>query len=101
MEAVIVLILVILIVCWACYKRRIIKAVYGIAALEIILQLFNLIANNIGENAVSKFMLSFPESLMAVAYEHTNTIIYKGLVWLFVGLMLIFLFETIKTLHKK
>ena len=101
MEAVIVLILVIVIICWACYRRKVIKAVYGIAALEILLQVFNLIANNIGDNAVSSFMSRFPNRLLAVAYQYTSGIIYTIIVWLFIGIMVVFLWETLRIFFKK
>jgi len=101
MDGFAVLGIVLVIVCWACYKRKIIKAVYGIASVEIVLQLCNLLARNLGDNAVSRFLLSFPNSVVAVAGEHTRGIAYDIIVWAFIGLMLIFLYETTKTFFKK
>ena len=101
MEAFTVLGIVLVIVCWACYKRKIIKAVYGIASVEIILQLCNLLARNVGDNVISRFLLSFPNSVVTVAGEHTSGIVYDVIVWAFIGLMMIFVYETTKTFFKK
>jgi len=101
MEYFVILFLVFSIVCWACYKRKLAKAVYGLASLEIMLQIFAFVANNIGKKGDTAFISKTPNSLLAVADKFTSGIVYTILAWAFVLLMIYFLFVTIKLFLKK
>jgi len=101
MEYYVIMLLSFFIVCWACYKRKLIKAVYGLASLEIMLQLFYFVANNIGKKVDTAFISKMPNSLLAVADKFTSGVIYSLIAWAFAILMFYFLFLTIKLFLKK
>jgi len=101
MDAFVVVLLVIIIICWACYRRKLSKAVYGIAALDILLRIFAFIGAHIGGGAMASFFGGFPNSLLAVCDKYTNGIVYLILAWTFVILMIYFLFMTLAIFFKK
>ena len=101
MEAVVILLLVIIIICWACYRRKLEKATYGIAALDIFLRVVAFISNNIGKNELSSFLSDFPDSLLAVADKYLNGFLYMLIAWAFVILMVHFFVLTLRTFFKK
>ena len=101
MDAFIILILVIVIICWACYRRSISTAAYGIAALDIFLRIIDFISKNIGKNEISRFFSKFPNSILSVADHYTNGTVYLILAWSFVILMIYFLVLTIISFIKK
>ncbi len=101
MDAFVILFLVIVIVCWSCYRRKLEKAAYGIAALDIGLRLFDVISRNIGKNEVATFLAKWPNSLMSVADQYTKGFVNTIISWMFVLLMLYFLFLIIRVFFKK
>lgn len=101
MEAIVILLLVIVIICWACYRRKLEKATYGIAALDIFLRIVSFISVNIGKSEFATFLIKFPNSLLAVADKYLNGFIYTLIAWAFIILMIHFLVLTIKTFFKK
>ena len=101
MDAFIILILVIVIICWACYRRRLSTAAYGIAALDIFLRIVAFISRNVGKNEISRFLAKFPDSILSVADHYTNGTVYLILAWSFVILMIYFLVLTIISFIKK
>lgn len=101
MDAFVVLLLVIIIICWACYRRKLSKAVYGIAALDIFLRIVAFIAANIGRGTISNFFGGFPNSLLAVCDKYTSGLVYLLLAWTFVILMIYFLVMTLGIFFKK
>lgn len=101
MDAFIVLLIVIVIICWACYRRSLSKAVYGIASLDILLRIIAFIASHIGSNAVATFLGNFPNSLLAVADKYTSGLVFLIIAWLFVLLMIYFLAMTLAIFFKK
>ncbi len=101
MDAYVVLFLVIVIICWACYRRKLEKAAYGIAALDLGLRLFDVVSRNIGKNEVATFLAKWPNSLMSVADQYTKGLINVIISWMFVLLMIYFLFLIIRVFFKK
>ncbi len=101
MDAFLTLLVVIIIVCWACYRRKLSKAVYGIAALDMLLRIIYFVSTHIGVNAVASFFGSFPNSLLAVAGAYTEGIVYLIIAWAFVLLMIYFLVMTLSIFFKK
>jgi hypothetical protein len=101
LEAFVILFLVIVIICWACYRRKLDKAAYGIASLDIALRIFAFIAAHIGKNDVATFLGKCPDSILAVADKYLDGFIYSLVAWMFVILMLYFLFLTIRIFFKK
>lgn len=101
MDAFIILLIVIVIICWACYQRRLATAAYGIASLDLFLRIVDFVSKNIGSNSISKFFSKFPNSLLWVADKYTDGIIYLIISWLFIILMIYFLFLSIVSFIKK
>ncbi len=101
MDAFVILFLVIVIICWSCYRRRLEKAAYGIAALDLGLRLFAFISTHIGKNEVATFLGRFPDSLLWVADKYMDGILYTLVAWMFVILMIYFLFLIIRVFFKK
>ncbi len=101
MEAILILLLVIVIICWACYRRKLEKATYGIAALDIFLRVIHFISVNIGDNELSSFLVKFPNSLLAVADKYLDGFLYTLIAWLFIALMIHFFILTLRIFFKK
>lgn len=101
MDAFIILILVIMIICWACYRRKLSTAAYGIAGLDLFLRIVYFISIHIGKNDIQRVLAKFPNSILAVADHYTNGIVYLCLAWAFVILMIYFLVLTVMSFIKK
>ena len=101
MDAFIVLILVIIIICWSCYRRKFSTAAYGIAALDLILRILNFIAHNLKVKAIQDFFAPWPNSILSVADKYTNGLVFAILAWSFVILMIYFFVLTLRTFFKK
>ena len=101
MDAFVILFLIILIVCWACYERSLSKAVYGIAAIELFLRIVYFIKTNIGLNSFSEFLGYLPSNLLnGIIDKYTAGFINIILSWLFLLIMILFLFYTAKSFIK-
>lgn len=101
MEAIVILLLVIVIICWSCYRRKLEKAAYGIASLDIFLRVVAFISANIGSNELSSFLGKFPDSLLATADKYLYNGLYLIVAWLFVLLMIYFFILTLRIFFKK
>ena len=101
MEAIVILLLVIVIICWSCYRRKLEKAAYGIASLDIFLRVVAFISANIGSNELSSFLGKFPDSLLATADKYLDNGLYLIVAWLFVLLMIYFFILTLRIFFKK
>lgn len=101
MDAFLVLLIVIVIICWSCYRRNLSKAAYGIAALDIFLRIVAFIATHIGVNSVSSFLGAFPDSLLALADKYTSGLVFLIIAWSFIILMIYFLGLIISTFFRK
>ena len=101
MDAFIILFLVVVIICWACYRRNLEKAAYGIAALDIALRIFAFIGSHIGTNELSAFFAKWPNSLLAVTDKYMDGFLYSLIAWIFVLLMVYFLFLIIRIFFRK
>lgn len=101
MDAFIVLLVVIIIICFSCYKRSIQTAAYGIASFDLLLRIVNFIASNIKIKEVSNFFSPWPNSLLSVIYKYTRGMVYDILSWSFVLLMIYFLVLTLTIFFKK
>ena len=101
MDAFIVLLVVIIIICWACYKRKLSTAAYGIASLDLLLRILDFIVKNINVKAVSNFFKPWPNSLLSVAAKYTSGMVYSIISWSFIILMIYFLVLTLIIFFKK
>ncbi|MDO4962643.1 MAG: hypothetical protein Q4E75_00870 [bacterium] len=98
-DAIIVIALVIFCFCWF---RRFSKIVYSIASIDIFLRLIDYIANHIGIKEFKHFVNRvFPDSFPAIIAKYTNGIFYDILLWLYIGIMVFFLFYTIRICLRK
>ena len=99
LDAIIVVALILVAFCWF---RRFSKFVYAFAIIDLFLRLLNYIANNIGIKGFDKWVNSiFPNSIPAIINNYTNGIVSTVLIWIYIGLMVIFLFYVIRTFVRK
>ena len=101
MEAIIILLLIIVSICWACYRRKLVKATYGIASLDIFLRIVNFISRHIGSYDVSEFLANFPNGILVVADKYLDGFFYAVIAWAFVFLMTHFFVLTVRLFFKK
>ena len=98
-DAILVVALVIVAFCWF---RRFSKIVYAFAIVDIFLRLLDYIANNIGIKGFDKWVNKvFPNSIPDIIDKYTNGILCDILVWIYIGLMVFFLFYTIRSFIRK
>lgn len=91
----IILIILILIVCF--YFRNFYKIVNAIAIIDIFLRIFSYIIRNVEIKGISEYVEKYlPESIPAIIRSYTDGLICNVLVWLYVIIMGIFLFYTIR-----
>lgn len=100
-DAFIVLLIVIIIICWSCYRRKLSKAAYGIVCLDMILQVFHFLSKNLGSNAVTDFLARWPNSLIGLVDKYTNGIVFLIVAWAYVILVIYFIFLTLRIFFKK
>lgn len=101
MDAFIVLLLVIVIICWSCYKRKFSTATYGIASLDILLRILDFVSKNLKIAPIANFFKPWPNSILSVAVKYTSGTVYLILAWAFVLLMIYFLVLTLMLFFKK
>lgn len=96
----IVLIILIIVVCF--YFRSFYKIVNAIAIVDIFLRIFYFIINNIEIKGISKYVEKYlPASIPSIIESYTDGLICNILIWLYVIIMGIFLFYTIKYFFKR
>ena len=97
-----VVLLIVLIVAGVCFFRRFDSSVYFIAALDIFFRILTFIKNNLGVAEITSFISKyFTESIPGVIYKYTDGIVSTALMWIYVGMFIVFLFYTIRILWKK
>ena len=101
MDVFIILILIIVIICWACYRKRISTAAYGIASLDIFLRIIDFLSKHIGKNEIANVLGKFPNNILSVAAHYTKDTVYLCLAWTFVILMIYFFVLTVMSFIKK
>ena len=97
-----VVLLIIFIVAGVCYFRRLDSSVYFIASLDIFFRILTFIKNNLGVGEISSFIGKyFPESIPGIIYKYTDGMLSTVLMWIYVGMFVLFLFYTLRILWKK
>ena len=97
-----VVLLIILIVAGVCFFRKFNSSVYFIASLDIFFRILTFLKNNLGIPEISTFIDKyFPKDIPSVIYKYTDGIVSTILIWIYVGLFIVFLFYTLKILWKK
>jgi len=98
-DAFIILIIVVFLMAW---YRKFSKVVYGIAIMDIFLRLVYFITNNIYIKELSEFSKKYlPASIPSVINKYLDGIPALILVWIYVIVMCVFLFYTLKIFIKK
>ena len=94
----IILIILLVVVCF--YFRSFYKIVYAIAIIDIFLRIFYYIVHNVEINGISEYVEKYlPGSVYEIILNYKKvlgTLMCNVLVWLYVIIMVIFLFYTIK-----
>jgi hypothetical protein len=99
MDAFLVLVIIIFVICW---YRSFPKTVYAIASTDILLRICNFLAHNLKiEELASFFDKYFADSIPSVIAKYTNSDLYNILLWAYVILMIVFLFYTVRIFFKK
>lgn len=100
MDAVIVLIIIFIIV--FCCKRTFSGFVYAVGASDILFRLLYFLRERLFSGEISNFIGKyFPSSIPSVIDHYTDGILYEVLIWIFVGIMIVFEFYTIRIFLKK
>ena len=95
----IILIVLLIIVCF--YFRSFYKIVNAIAIIDIFLRIFYYIIHNVEINGISEYIEKYlPKSVPSIIETYTDGLICNVLVWLYVIVMGIFLFYTIRHFFK-
>ena len=100
MDVVIILLIIGIIVFG--FKRSFSGFVYAVGATDILFRLLYFLRINLLKVDVSNFIGKyFPASIPAVIDHYTNDLLYDILMWIFVGIMIVFEFYTIRIFFKK
>lgn len=84
------------------FKRTFSGFVYAVAMVDIFLRLLAFIKVKLLSGSVVGFLNKwFPASMPAVIDKYTNGIVCEVLIWVYVGIMIVFLFYTIRTFINK
>ena len=94
MDAVIVSLLVVAVICYACYKRKFSVAVYGIATIDLFLRIVNFIIWHYFKGTQSDFFAKMPGSIYALIDKYLDGFFFEVLVFGYVVMAACFLFYT-------
>lgn len=95
----IILIIVLLIVCF--YFRNFYKIVNAVAIIDIFLRIFYYVINNVEINGISSYIEEYlPKSVPTIIESYTDGLFCNILIWIYVIIMGIFLFYTIRNFFK-
>ena len=99
MDGIIVIILIVI----ACvYFRRLDKGVYSVAIVDLFLRIFNYLIKNIKIDGVTNHLNKYmPESIPSIINKYTDGVVTDLLIWVYVIVMAIFLYYTIRVFIKK
>lgn len=100
MDVIIVLLIIGLIIFG--FKRSFSGFVYAVGATEILFRLLYFLRVRIFSSEISAFLGKYvPSSIPAVIDRYTDGIVYEVLMWIFVGIIVVFEFYVIRTFLKK
>jgi len=100
LDALIVVVLIFLFVFF--FKRTFSGVIYAFAITDIFLRLVSFIKHHITASDIIHVLDKyFPENIPAIMAKYTEGILYKILLWVYFGLMCIFLFYIIRTFIRK
>lgn len=97
MDAVIVSLLVVAVICYACYKRKFSVAVYGIATIDLFLRICNFIIWHYFKGSQSDFFAKMPGSIYALIDKYLDGFFFEVLVFMYIAMAACFLFYTARS----
>ena len=96
------IIIMILIVVACAYFRRVDKAVYSVAIVDLFLRIFNYLISHVKIDGVTEYLTKYlPSSIPSIINKYTSNIVSDLLTWAYVIIMAIFLFYTFKVFFRK
>ena len=103
MDAIVVILLVVAVTCYACYKRSFQVALYVIASIDLFLRVVNFIVVKYFNGASGSFFSKMPASIHSLInkYLWDHKFFFELLLFVYVAIMACFLFYTICAFFKK
>ena len=96
-----ILVVVLIIVAFAWF-RKFSKTVYAVAIIDIFLRLLYYISANIGIKGFHKWVKGiFPKSIPDLLSRYMNGVLLAVFVWIYIGLMVVFLFYVTRSFIRK
>lgn len=96
------IILICLIVATILFYRRLSNAIYVVAIIDILLRILTFIKQNLGIKEITKYIDQYvPESIPHIIKIYTDGVLTDILMWVFVSVMGIFLYYTIRIFFGK
>lgn len=84
------------------FKRTFSGFIYSVAALDIFLRLVYYLRVHLFTGEVATFFARYcPQSIPAIISKYTSSTLESVLMWIYVGIMIVFEFYTIRTLFYK
>ncbi len=100
MDALIIVILIFLAIFFV--KRTFSGVIYAFAITDIFLRLMSFIKHHISAQDISNVIGKYlPENIPAIMDKYTDGLLFKILLWIYFGVMCIFLFYIIRTFIRK
>lgn len=97
-----VVLLLILIVAGIFFFRSFKGTIYYISCLDIFFRVLTFIKINLSIDEITSFINKYiPESISSVIYKYTDGVLSDILIWIYIGVLIVFLFYTVKILWKK
>lgn len=95
-------ILVTILMCVIMFFRKFSNFVYAVAIIDIFLRIMEFIKYNLGNKEVMLFISKyFPNNVLTIINKYSSGMFNEILAWVYVGVMGIFLFYTIRTFFNK
>ena len=102
MEYLDIIIIAGLIILVVIFFRNFRNVLYLLGIIEVGLRLIRFVANNIGANDISRFLIkTFPSSMFSIIDNYSSGILNTILSWILTFLFLLWLFYLIKYFFKK
>lgn len=84
------------------FKRTFSGFVYAVAMVDIFLRVLAFIKDKLFAGNILAFLNKwFPKSMPALIDKYTDGILCEVLIWVYIGIMIVFLFYTIRTFINK
>lgn len=84
------------------FKRTFSGFIYSIAVVDIFLRLLTFLKVNLFTGEVAQFFVKyFPANIPAIISKYTSSTLETVLMWVYVGIMIVFEFYVIRTFFNK